>query len=130
MKYLIAVVLVLFGFGAFSAASAQTGQEISVKVNRTVSAKGGLRVNFVEMVEDSRCPEDANCIWAGNAKIRVRVTKNGRSKLLELNSGLEPRTETFAGYSFQLQALTPAPRSNIRINRNGYVAKILVKKVN
>lgn len=128
MKYLIAVVLVMFGFGVFTHAPAQSGQEISVKVKRTASAKGGLRVQFVEMVEDSRCPTDAVCVWAGNAKIRIRVTKNGRSKVLELNSGLEPRTATFAGYSFELKALTPEPRSNVRIDPNGYVAKIKVSR--
>lgn len=129
MKSLLAFVLVIFGFGAFNGVSAKKAEEISVKVNETSSAKGGVRVRFVEMVEDSRCPTGTDCIWAGNARIKIRVTKNGRSKVLELNSNLDPRMPVFAGHSFELKGLTPEPRSNIRINRFGYVAKIEVKKV-
>ena len=129
MKLLIASLLVLVGFGSFSAVSAKQGQEVSVKINTEAKANGGLRVRFVELVEDSRCPVVTNCVWAGNATIQVRVTRNGRSKVLTLNSNADPREVSFAGYSFKLTGLTPEPRSNIRINRNGYVATIEVKRV-
>ena len=129
MKILTAVLLVLFSFGALTAVSAKQPDRVSVKIHEAASAKGGIRIKFVELVDDSRCPTDTNCIWGGNAKIMVRVTKNGRSKDLELNTGLEPKEVVFAGYSFRLVGLTPEPRTNIRINRNGYVAKIEVKKV-
>ena len=129
MKILTAVILVLFGFGAFSAVSAKQPERVSVKINEAAKTKGGIQIKFVELVEDSRCPTDTNCIWAGNEKIKVRVTKNGCSKVLELNTGLDPKEVVFAGHSFRLVGLTPEPRSNIRINRNGYVAAIEVKKV-
>jgi hypothetical protein len=126
MRILIAFIFVFIGL---TAVSAQTGKEISVKVNETASAGNGVRVKFVEMVEDSRCPTDTDCVWAGNAKIKIRVTRNGRSKVLELNSNLQPKTASFAGYIFRLIGLTPEPRSNIRINRFGYVATIEMRKV-
>ena len=129
MKLLIAGFLVLIGFGPFVGVSAKHPDRVSVKVNEVATAKSGIRIKFVEMIDDSRCPTDTNCIWAGNAKIKVRITKNGRSKDLELNSNLAPRDVVFAGYSFKLVGLTPEPRSNIRINRNGYVAVIEIKKV-
>lgn len=128
MKLLIAGFLVLFGFGAFVAVSAKQPEQVSVKINETATAKAGIKIKFVELIEDSRCPTDTNCIWAGNAKIKVRVTKNGCSKDLELNSNVAPQEVVFAGYSFKLVGLTPEPRSNIRIDRNGYVAAIAVMK--
>ena len=128
MRILTAILLVLFGFGAFSAVAAKQPERVPVKIHETASAKGGVRIKFVELIDDSRCPTDTNCIWAGNAKIKVRVTRNGRSKDLELNTGLDPKELIFAGYSFRLVGLTPEPRTNIRINRNGYVAKIEVRK--
>ena len=128
MKILTAVLLVLFGFGSFTAVSAKQPERILVKINGSATAKGGIKIKFVELVEDSRCPTDTNCIWAGNAKIKVRITKNGRSKDLEMNTGLDPKEVFFAGYSFKLVGLTPQPRSDIRINRNGYVAKIEVQR--
>ncbi len=35
--------------------------------------RDGHTVRFVEVVEDSRCPEGVECIWAGRAQIRVEV---------------------------------------------------------
>lgn len=128
MRLLIAGLLFVIGFGFVPVVSAKQTHEVSVKINSEAPAKGGIRVKFVELVDDSRCPTDTNCVWAGNAKIRVRVTRNGRSKVLELNSNMDPRNPVFAGYSFRLAGLTPEPRSNIRINRNGYVATIEIKK--
>ena len=33
----------------------------------------GHAVRFVEVVEDSRCPADVECVWAGRAQVRVEV---------------------------------------------------------
>lgn len=116
--------------GGTSFAGTQPSKSVAVKVNHEKSiARTGMRVKFVEMVEDSRCPKDVECIWAGNAKIKVRVSKNGRSKIIELNTGIENKDAQFAGYEFKLTGLTPEPRSNIRINRSGYVATIEVRSV-
>jgi hypothetical protein len=128
MKLLIASLLILVGFGSFSAVSAKQGQEVSVKINTEEKANGGLRIKFVELVEDSRCPVDTNCVWAGNAKIKVRVTRNGKSRVLELNTMNKGGDPVFAGYKFRLTDLDPDLRTNVRINRNGYVAKIEITK--
>ena len=128
MKLLIASILVLAGFGSFSVVSAKQGEEVSVKINTEERANGGVRVKFVELVEDSRCPVDTNCIWAGNAKIKVRVTRNGRSRVIELNTMTKGADPVFAGYKFRLTDLDPDLRTNVRINRNGYVAKIKITK--
>ena len=125
MKTLFLGLILVLGFGSFDAAYGQRSRTVSVRVHHEKPvARTGLRVRFVEMVEDSRCPADTNCIWAGNAKIRVRVSQNRRSKIIELNSGMENKDARFAGYEFKLTGLTPEPRSNVRINRNGYVATI------
>jgi hypothetical protein len=33
----------------------------------------GLQVRFISIVEDSRCPTDATCIWAGRAVARLAI---------------------------------------------------------
>jgi hypothetical protein len=109
-------------------AYAKRSQDVKVQINKSVTSNG-LKIEFVELVEDSRCPTDAQCVWAGNAKIKVKVTKNGKSQVLDLEmvtKGLKPN---YGNYLLTLSGLTPEPRSNIRINRNGYVATIGIKKV-
>ena len=121
--------LLVFGVAGVATAKAQAAESIRVQINHQVRAyRSGIKVRFVELVEDSRCPVDVNCIQAGNAKIRVEVSKRGRSKSLELDTNSMKGAAIFEGYRFQLRKLTPEPRSNIRINRNGYVATIHVER--
>lgn len=107
---------------------AKRAQDVKVQINKQIKANG-LTIEFVELVEDSRCPVDVDCIWAGNAKINVRVSKNGKSKLIELNTMPETVIASYAGYKFKLKGLLPELRSNARVNRNAYVASIEMTKM-
>ncbi len=126
MKGLISGLLLVLAFVSVDAAgAARKGDILKVQVNHEKRfASSRLSVKFVELIEDSRCPVDTNCIWAGNAKIKLRVSKNGRSHDLTLDTNGPNQSVTAEGYSIKLVGLTPAPRSNIRINRNGYVATL------
>jgi len=127
-KVIIGLLFAVLAAGAMPAL-AKRSDSVEVQINKEVTAAGGLKIAFIELVEDSRCPTDVNCIWAGNAKIKVRVTKNGRSKVLELDTLTRGMIPSYGNYQLKLKELTPKPRSNIRINRNGYVATIEVTKV-
>jgi len=129
MKKLIAGMLFVVLTAGVIPAFAKQPQTVEVLIHKQVTARAGIKITFVALVEDSRCPVDVDCIWAGNAKITVRVTKNGRSKVLELNTMGRESPPEFGGYKFRLMGLTPKPASNIRINRNGYRASIEVTKV-
>ncbi len=115
----------MLAFTAVPANARVHGETMRVQINKEKRfAKSKLSVRFVELVEDSRCPTDTNCVWAGNAKIKIRVTKYGRSHELTLDTNGPNQTVTAEGYSIKFVDLTPEPRSNIRINRNGYVATL------
>ncbi len=123
MKGLIVFLLLVLAIGVLPATAAGRGETLRVQINKEKRfPKNKLTVRFVELVEDSRCPTDTNCIWAGNAKIKVRVSKNGRSHDLTFDTNGPQSSATVEGYSIKLVGLTPSPRTNIRINRNGYVA--------
>lgn len=38
---------------------------------------GDKSVKFEEVISDSRCPKEVTCVWAGEAKVKVAVFKNG-----------------------------------------------------
>jgi len=114
------------------AASAQSKQglvKVAIHSEKTV-ARAGFKIKFAEMVEDSRCPADVQCIWAGNAKVRIEV-RRGRSlsKSFELNSTTAPNGVKYNGYEITLKELTPRPRTNARINPDKYEAVFEIKKV-
>ena len=128
MKKVITGLLFLVLAAGAMPAFGKRSDDIQVQINKAVTLNG-LKIEFVELVEDSRCPADVQCVWAGNAKIKIRVTKNRKSQVLELemiDKGMKPN---FGNYQLKLKALTPELRSNVRINRNGYVATIAVTKV-
>ncbi len=129
LMFTIAVMAVVFASGP-SVAIARQPQPLKVQIGQEKKAPGsGLRIKFVELVEDSRCPENTNCIWAGNAKIKVRVAKNGRSKVLELDTmPMSKEPVRFGSYILKLVKLTPAPREGARLNRNAYEASIAIAK--
>lgn len=120
----IALVTLLAIFCAVPATARQP-DTVLVKVGQQkVVRTNGITVKFESVIEDSRCPADVNCIWAGIAKIKIRLSKNGRKITTELDTMGNNTAVTFYGYSIKLVGLTPEPRSNVRIDRNGYMAKL------
>jgi hypothetical protein len=128
MRKTISALFLMFVFTSFL--QAQPTQKVTVQVNQQKTlAKSKITVKFVSLVEDSRCPTDAQCIQAGTAKIQVELKKVGTgTKTFEMNTSGKPKTVTFAGYTIQLIDVNPKPATNIRINRNGYTATFTVSK--
>ncbi len=117
-------------FGSFNFVSARTKQQVKVLINRQKAVPGSkLTIKFASLVEDSRCPVETNCIDAGNAQIMIKVSKsNGAAQTFELNTNSAPQSVIFAGYKIKLTDLNLEPATNIRINRNGYTATLVVSK--
>jgi hypothetical protein len=87
-------------------------QDFEIAVGQTVAITGTAQtLTFEAVPEDSRCPIDAICIWAGNARVSLRVTETGKDSSIALNTGSEPRSVTLGSLRLELRALLPAPRA-------------------
>ncbi|MEJ7622571.1 MAG: hypothetical protein WKF34_01125 [Pyrinomonadaceae bacterium] len=109
MKRFFFTLVVILSF--VLAASATPSRTVTLRIGQQKFLTGGkLSVRFVLVAEDSRCPIDTSCIWEGNAKIKVVISKRGRGeKTLELNSAVKPFTASAFGYEFRLEDLSPRP---------------------
>jgi len=118
-------------FGSVLQTNAQTAERVVLRVNKQKKlSRSKLTIKFVSLVEDSRCPKGTNCIWAGNASIKVKVSNaRGESKIFELNTNTGAKGDTLGGYAINLESLTPHPATNVRIDKNGYTATFSVKKL-
>ena len=47
----------------------------------------GLRIRPLAIVEDSRCPIDAVCIWAGRLVVRTEIDGGAGAELVDLTLG-------------------------------------------
>lgn len=56
------------------------------RIGETVSV-GGPKVTPLAVLEDSRCPRNARCVWAGQVRIRVRVHLGSGTVSRELTQG-------------------------------------------
>jgi hypothetical protein len=80
-----------------------------------LTADGKLKIKFVSVPEDSRCPKGVNCIWAGNARVLLQVGKpTGAQAKLELNTNPREATDGAAGggygqYQIKLVEVAPYP---------------------
>lgn len=48
----------------------------------------GPRVRADRVIEDSRCPADAQCVWAGRLIVRATVLGGGWTRQVDLTLGL------------------------------------------
>jgi hypothetical protein len=57
-------------------APVKLGEEFTLALGESVGIdRRGVIVEFKDVVEDSRCPMNARCIWEGNARIVIQVSE-------------------------------------------------------
>jgi len=82
-------------------------------------------IGLLQVENDSRCPIDAMCVWAGNAVAVLGIRAGtGPTVPYRLNTGLEPRTVDVMGYRVRLDSLLPRPRAGQAIPQGDYVAYV------
>ena len=86
---------------------------------------GDISVSFEAVTEDSRCPRGVQCVWAGNAAVRLTLESADEAQSFVLSTTLEPRRASFAGYAIDLRDLAPYP-SEEPLDREAYVVRIAV----
>lgn len=113
-------------------ASVRIGQEFAIKVGQELKLEDAdLQVKFVAVSQDSRCPANVNCIWAGQADVVLNVKHNNCTSALTLS--LPKNTQAsdegkVGGFRLRLVKLDPYPRTEQKISPNDYRASLIVTK--
>ena len=81
-------------------------------------------VRGVDVVEDSRCPIDVTCVWAGEITLRLSVKVRSKdASERELKAG---ESAVIEDREIKLERVEPAPRSTAKIDRADYRATLRV----
>jgi len=109
--------------------SAPIGTPFRIGIGQSVRLESaGIELGFDEVLEDSRCPADVVCVWAGTARLKAWVRATGTERR-ELELKTFPRQPLRVdAFEIDVQALEPFPYSNVRIDKRGYVATLVVTR--
>ena len=105
------------------------GERFPIRPGESVAIRGEpVTVLFQRILSDNRCAIDVVCIVAGEARSAFRVTV-GRAAPVSVELSTDPRaTAEVGGYRIALVAMTPAPRSTVRIAPQDYRAELIVSR--
>ena len=140
-RFSVLLLAVAFGTGACQnnrtpAPTQDQGQsspgEITLQMG-TSTFVDDVEIRFSGVLEDSRCPSDVQCVWAGNARAALGVGPRrgtqGPTEQVLLNTGEGARSGESWGLRVTLVDLTPVPKSTEAIPAESYVVRLKVEAV-
>jgi len=99
-----------------SIAAAANVIEMQARLGQWVQLAPGVAVEPLRVIEDSRCPQDVTCVWAGRFVLAARVRDHGRVQSVKLTLGVPQKI----GHGrVSLDQVTPE-RTGKRINGQHY----------
>ena len=130
-KYSV-VIMAFIGLNAASADPAKVSldKEFSLGIGQTASIEGEkLVIKFMAVLEDSRCPINVVCVWAGNGKVELEaIDIDGQNKTVSLNTEDEPGAATLKGHKLKLISLRPPRIDGVPISSGDYSVRLRVEK--
>lgn len=84
-----------------------------------------LKITFLQVREDSRCPVDVTCIWQGTASLEFAISQIQNIPITLSNDN--PKS-VFGKYQIYLIDVTPYPVSSSTIKQNDYIAFLKITK--
>lgn len=131
--------LTQYAAGATNASSIALGYPFKLTVNQIAYLEqADLNFRFVNVTEDSRCPSDVQCVWAGQVSILVETIRAssgdvvGDFTLTVVAGGgagfNDSSTASVEGYVVKLASVEPYPVSTKTIQLSEYIATLIVFK--
>jgi hypothetical protein len=110
--------------GASALLEAQAGDTVRLGFGHSARV-GNITIVFRGIGEDSRCPIDAVCVWAGTAEALLDLsTGNGSSQRVHLHTLREPDSTEYGQYRIRLLDVQPAARSERTIAATEYSVRL------
>jgi hypothetical protein len=140
MKHVVMIVLILAATGCRWQTGPSRVVEVSspaavtLRIGQEVRVDGILRAKFIGVPADSRCPANAECVWAGDAAVAMDVGALGIVGppglgpfcTDTLHTTLDPKVIVCGGYSISLVELTPYPQAPGPIPAGDYAARLQI----
>ncbi|MFH1031423.1 MAG: hypothetical protein V1767_02500 [Chloroflexota bacterium] len=110
--------------------TAKLGEEFNLALGQRASIQGEpFQIRFVEVIGDSRCPEGAICIWAGEASCKTEITYGETilQKILVQPGSSGNSTTDFQDYKIAFD-VKPYPEVGKEIRNEEYRLVLIITK--
>ena len=138
MKSTILYLVIIIGISAMltsACTKAGTGfNTYDLDYEQQVSIDADNRIRFTQVIEDSRCPIDVECVWAGRAVVGFEFSA-GSETTFPITLALGPDnpeaadTTVLDKYRLELLRVLPAPLSTADPLPEEYQVRILVEEL-
>lgn len=87
--------------------------------------KGNFDIEFVDLVEETRCPSTVECIWEGRAVVSLKIVEGIETTYIELATendvnGTEGLTAIYGNCLIELIEVSPYPTIDIMAPEEDY----------
>jgi hypothetical protein len=105
------------------------GSEFTLRPGQAADIQGrDLSINFVEISADSRCPQNVQCIVAGDVTALVIVKFSGESKTLSIKQSGDQAKTDFNGFEITT-SVSPYPVAGQKISPEDYRMTFAMRKL-
>jgi hypothetical protein len=95
------------------------GESVIIKEHR-------IKLKFVDVLEDSRCPSDVICVWEGTVTLKINIQYNNQDLGDFILNLTNLHKVSFMGYYVKFIELEPYPISTEIIQKSSYHATFKV----
>jgi hypothetical protein len=130
-KYIFVIMAFIWLSAALAGpAKVSIDKELSLGIGQAASIEGEkLVIKFKSVLEDSRCPVNAVCVWAGNGKVEFDILDiDGQNKTVILNTEDEPKAIILKGHKLTLVSLNPPRIDGVSISPGDYSVTLRVDR--
>ena len=130
-KYILVITaFVWLSFSSAGPVKAILDKEFSLGIGQSASFDGEkLFIKFKAVLEDSRCPINVVCVWAGNGKVEFEVIDiDGQNKTVIMNTEDEPKAAILKGHKLMLISLNPPRIDGVSISPGDYSVILRVER--
>ena len=140
MKKIVALLLLVVTATAFSQENTDKPLDvpkiaIKIQLGETVETNG-YSVTFLDVLEDSRCPTNATCVWEGRVRVKVKVEEKDKQAVEEtlIFGKAQPKEQKnhtfFTSSKIKLEGIkvTPYPATEKDKKENEYTLLVCVYK--
>lgn len=110
------------------------GENFAIRISETaILCEEDVQITFTDVTNDSRCPSDVTCIWAGFVQVKLSISITGQEFPVELSTE-EQVTGFSSSFEFddkilQLVDVTPYPSTSAKFDGSKREVILRLEKV-